>query len=56
MSGDLKQLAETVKLMLETSQNLFPNGNRLKQGKQCKVCGKEGRATEIMRHIEVNHF
>ena len=55
-SGDLQQLDETVKSMMETSQNKFQNGNRQLQGKQCKVCGKEGRATDIMRHIETYHL
>ena len=55
-SGDLQQLDETVKSMMETSQNKFQNGNRQLQGKQCKVCGKEGRATDIMRHIEAYHL
>ena len=52
-SGDLQQLDETVKSMMETSQNLIPNGKR---GKICKVCGKEGHATDIKRHIEANHL
>ena len=56
MSGDLQQLDETVKSMMETSQNRFQNGHLQKQGKQCKVCGKEGRTTDIMRHIEANHL
>ena len=25
-------------------------------GKMCKVCGKEGHFTDIMRHIEANHL
>ena len=53
--GDLQQLDETVKSMMETSQNMFQHGNLQKKGKQCKVCGKEGRVTDIMRHIEANH-
>ena len=56
LSGDLLQLDETVKSMMETSQQKFKNGNQQWQGKQCKVCGKEGRATDIMRHIEANHL
>ena len=49
LSGDLQQLDETIKSMMETSQNMFQSGTRRQQGKQCKVCGKEGRATDIMR-------
>ena len=56
MSADLQQLDKTVKSMMDKSQNMFKNGNRQRQGKQCKVCGKEGRATDIMRHIEAYHL
>ena len=56
MSADLQQLDETIKSMMETSQQMFPNGNQQQKGKQCKVCGKEGRATDIKRHIEANHL
>ena len=56
LSANLQQLDETVKSMMETSQQMFQNGNRQKQGKQCKVCGKEGRATDIMGHIEAHHL
>ena len=55
-SGDLLKLDEIIKSMMETSQNMFQNGNKQIQGKQCKVCGKEGRATDIMRHIEAHHL
>ena len=55
-SGDLQQLDETVKSMMETSQNLVQNGKRQTQGKACKVCGKEGHPTDIKRHIEANHL
>ena len=56
LSGDLQQLDKTVKSMMETSQQMFPNGNQQQRGKQCKVCGQEGRATDIIRHIEANHL
>ena len=56
ISGDLQQLDETVKSMMERSQNLVHNGKRQKQGKICKVCGKEGHPTDIKRHIEANHL
>ena len=56
-SGDLQQLDETVKSMMETSQQMFQYGNQgMKHGKKCKVCGKEGRATNIGDHIEANHL
>ena len=56
LPSNLEQLDETVKSMMETSQSMFQSGRRQQQGKKCKVCGKEGRSTDIMRHIEVNHL
>ena len=56
VSADLQQLDETVKSMMETSQNLMQNGKRQVYGKTCKVCGKEGLPSNIMRHIEANHL
>ena len=56
-SGNLQDLAETVKSMMETSQNMVPNGKyRRTPGKICKVCRKEGHATDIINHIEANHL
>ena len=55
-SGDLQQLDETVKSMIEASQNLVSNGKHQVYGKICKVCGKEGHPTDIKRHIEANHL
>ena len=55
MSGDLQQLNETVKSMMETSQNKILHGGRMQSAIICKVCGKEGQNTDIKRHIEANH-
>ena len=41
--------------MMEKSHNKFKIGNRQKLGKTCQVCGKEGLAADIMRHIEAHH-
>ena len=53
ISGDFQHLDETVKSMMETSQSILPSG---RFGKRCKVCGKEGRNTDIINHIEANHL
>ena len=53
VSGDLQELAEKVKSMMETSQNVLPNG---RAAKICKMCGKEGQYTVITDHIEANHL
>ena len=40
VSGDLQQLDEKVKSMMDRSENLLPNGKE--RAKICKLCGKEG--------------
>ena len=54
-SGDLGDLEERVKSMMEKSQNQYRDG---KHGKAdiCKVCGKEGMSSAIKDHIEANHL
>lgn len=55
-TGDLQKLDRDVKLMMGTSENFFKKGqNGTVRGKICKVCGKEGQATDVMRHIEAHH-
>ena len=56
MSADLRELDETVKTMMETSENMIKEGNRQKRAKICKPCGKEGPSTNIKQHIEANHL
>ena len=53
LSGDLQELDEKVKSMMEMSQNISSNGSR---AKICKLCGKEGQYVAIRDHIEVNHL
>ena len=54
VSGDLQELDEKVKSMMEISQNLIPSGKE--RAKICKVCGKEGHSMAIRDHIEANHL
>ena len=54
VSGDLQELDEKVKSMMETSQNLIASGER--KAKICKVCGKEGHSMAIRDHIEAHHL
>ena len=56
LSADLKELDESVKAMMETSEKIIQEGNRQRHAKVCKVCGKEGQATDIKRHIEASHL
>ena len=54
LSGDLDQLEEMVKSMMEKSENDYVNGHR--KADRCKVCGKEGKGSNIKDHIEANHI
>ena len=56
VSGDLQELDEKVKSMMEKSQNLAPSGPHGSKAKICKVCGKEGAGIAIRDHIEANHL
>ena len=52
--GDgLQDLEQKVKSMMTKSLNLLPNGHRQWE---CKVCGKEGHGSQIVKHIEANHL
>ena len=53
-SGDLFELEERVKSMMEKSQNRVANGSKFAD--RCKVCGKEGMGHHIKDHIEANHL
>ena len=52
--GDLKEVDEKVKSMMEKSQNRIREG--LIFANICKVCGKEGDITAIKDHIETHHL
>ena len=55
--GDLGELDEQVKSMMEKSHNKIANGpHEWILAKKCKLCGKEGFATQIKNHIEANHL
>ena len=52
----LDHLAETVKTMVEKSQNLEELEKRGQRACTCKVCGKEGDRKHIKIHIEKHHL
>ena len=52
--GDLEELEERVKSMMEKSRNQIGNGRQLAD--ICKVCGKKGMGSDIKDHIEANHL
>ena len=52
-SGDLIEIEERVKSMMEKSENKLGSGIKY----ICKVCGKEGNIKgNIKDHIEANHM
>ena len=53
-SGDLEELDQRVKSLMEMSPNMHPNGRQ--RASVCKVCGKEGMGSAIKDHIEANHL
>ena len=53
-SGDLVELEERVKSMMEKSQNKLASG--LTFAYRCNVCGKEANGSHIKDHIERNHL
>ena len=55
-SGDLEELDERVKSMMEKGQNKIANGRGHVFADICKVCGKEGLRRNIKDHIEANHL
>ena len=57
-SGDLMELEEKVKSMMEKSPNPYVGSKKAHPQKAdvCKVCGKEGMASAIKDHIEANHL
>ena len=55
-SASLHELDETVKAMMGQSENIIRVGKEQRPARVCKVCGKEGYRTDIMRHIESYHL
>ena len=56
VSGDLQELDEKVKSMMEIGQNKIQSGEKERRVHICKVCGKEGAGIAIRDHIEANHL
>ena len=56
VSGDLQELDEKVKSMMEIGQNKIKSGQQERRVHICKVCGKEGAGIAIRDHIEANHL
>ena len=52
-SGDMKELLERSNSMMEKTSRNMSSGRSIFS---CKVCGKEGKSSNIKNHIEANHF
>ena len=55
-SGDLQELDERVKSMMEKTTKQKPNGTKMAYVYICSLCGKEGQGIAIRDHIESNHL
>jgi len=56
ISGDLQELDEQVCSLLSKGENTIIQGTNTIKVTICNVCGKEGKLSNIKRHIEVNHL
>ena len=56
VSGDLQELDEKVKSMMEKTTNQVRSGTKMAYVYICTVCGKEGQGIAIRDHIEANHL
>ena len=56
VSGDLQELDEKVKSLMEKTTKQMPNGTKMAYVYICSVCGKEGQGIAIRDHIEANHL
>ena len=50
----LEKLNNKIKSMMMSSENRF--GRKNEKGRICMVCGKEGKISLVMEHIEAKHI
>ena len=55
VAADLEGLDEKINSMMEVGGTIMV-GNTSRVARICTVCGKEGKDTDIKRHIEANHI
>ena len=53
---EVSELDEKIKSLMSKSQNKIQEKRSMRTASICTVCGKEGGATQIKHHIEVNHL
>ena len=46
----------TIKSMMTSSENFLTDKNQQRRAKICNICGKEGKQTSIVNHIEAKHL
>ena len=52
----LDELNNKIKSMMILSENRFKSGRKYEKGRICRVCGKEGKISVLMPHIEAKHI
>ena len=53
-TGNIEELAEKAKLLMEKTSSVTPDGKRPLY--VCKICGKEGQSINVQQHIEAAHL
>ena len=56
MITDVGTLDQQVKSMMTSSENFLTDKNQQRRAKICNICGKEGKQTSIVNHIEAKHL
>ena len=55
LSEDLQGLDKKVKSMM-ANESEYAAKQEQKRSDMCKICGKEGNGSQIVKHIEANHL
>ena len=55
-SGNLQELDDKLDSMMTRGENIIPDGSNTTKASICKVCGKEGKKSNIKNHIESIHL
>ena len=56
MITDVGTLDQQVKSMMTSSENFLTDKKQQRRAKICNICGKEGKQTSIVNHIEAKHL
>jgi len=56
VAADLHDLDDKIKSMMESTEKTIFATDKYRKVMKCKVCGKEGKLSNIKSHIESNHI